>query len=131
MSFIPKYILKRMIPEKCVKGIEKGGIEISMVNVLSPLTVDEVPDNVLDYIEAKIDGKLVPKDIIAKIKIEFEGQVITLGNAKSVLGKTLPVGGTLKVTVPELGLKKGEEHEINVIIKTNNPIDIKASRVIQ
>lgn len=131
MSFIPKYILKRMLPENCVRGVENGGIEISMVNVISPLTIDEVPDNVLDYVEAKIDGKLVPKDIIAKIKLEFEGQVFTLSNAKTALGKTLPVGGSLKITVPDLGLKVGEEHEINVIIKTNNPIDIKASRVIQ
>lgn len=120
-----------MLPEKCVKGVENGGIEITMVNVISPLTIDEVPDNVLDYVEAKIDGKIVPKDIMARLKIEFEDQVFTLSNAKTALGKTLPVGGTLKITVPDLGLKVGEEHEINVIIKTNNPIDIKASRVIQ
>jgi hypothetical protein len=48
MSYIPKYILKRMLPADCVKSIEDG-IEITFLNVLSPITIEQIPNNVLDY----------------------------------------------------------------------------------
>jgi len=131
MSYIPKYILKRMFPNDCCKSVENGGVEISMVNVISPISIDEVPDNVLDYIEVKIDGNEVSKDKIAKAKILFEDEEYNLANAKNALGKTIPVGGTLKIIVPDLGLNAGEEHEFEITIKTNNPINIKVARTIQ
>ncbi|MHA1338508.1 MAG: hypothetical protein ACTSRZ_01235 [Promethearchaeota archaeon] len=131
MSYIPKYILKRMLPKDCVKSVAGGGIEITMINVISPIAIEEVPDNVLDYVEIKIDGKEISKDKLAKTTISFEDEIYTLENAKDALGKTIPVGGTLKINVPDLGLNAGEEHEFEVTIKTDNPINIKVSRTIQ
>ncbi|MBD3352279.1 MAG: hypothetical protein GF364_12400 [Candidatus Lokiarchaeota archaeon] len=131
MSYIPKYILKRMLPKDCVKSVEGGGIEIQMVNVISPITIDEVPDNLLDYVEVKLDGKDLPDETLNKIEISFEGEVYQLDNAKDALGKTIPVGGKLNLKVPDLGLAAGEEHEVEVTIKTNNPINIKVKRTIQ
>jgi len=131
MSYIPKYILKRMIPKDAIKALDDGGVEIKMINVISPITIDEVPDNLLDYIEAKLDGNEVSKDLIAKTELEFENDKYQLSNAKEALGKTIPVGGNLIIRIPGVGVKAGEEHEVEVIIKTDNPIDIKVKRTIQ
>jgi hypothetical protein len=129
MSYIPKYILKRMLPADCCKAVA-GGVEITMVNVISPISIDEVPDNVLDYVDVKVDGKALDTATKSKVAIEFEGQKYTLGNAKAVAGKTIPVGGTLKVFAPVSGLKKGETHKVEVIIKLDNPIQIEVERTL-
>lgn len=130
MSYIPKYILKRMLPKDCVKAVGDGGVEITMVNVISPISIDEVPENVLDYVEVKIDDEPLPKDKMANIEIKFDDDVYTLNNAQDALGKTIPVGGKLTITVPEVGLKAGDKHKVDVTIKTDNPINIGVERKV-
>ncbi len=134
MSYIPKYILKRMIPMDACKEVE-GGVEISIVNVISPLSIDDIPADLdpLEYLEVKIDGEAIPRDDLAKLKITSpdEGITITMDNIQDALGKTVPVGGKLVIYFPTDKLKKGEEHEVDLTIKTDNPINVKITRTIQ
>ena len=128
MSYIPKYILKRMLPKDCVKAIE-GGIEISLLNVISPITIEEIPDNAVEYLDVIIDGNAVGTDVKEKLEIDVEGETVTLANLKNFVGRTLPVGGKMIVKIPLSGLNSGEEHEFNITIKTDNPFNIKAKRI--
>jgi hypothetical protein len=129
MSYIPKYILKRMIPQDAVKAV-KGGIEMTIVNVISPISIDEMPENVLDYIGAKIDSAELSKDVLKGIKLSTAEKTFSLANIKELVGVTVPVGATIKIFLPATNLKKGETHTIDVTIKTNNPINIAAERTI-
>jgi hypothetical protein len=128
MSYIPKYILKRMIPADAVKAVA-GGAELSIVNVISPISVDEVPENVLDYLEIKLDGKALAKAEMAKIKLTIGTKTYNMQNAKEFQGQTVAVGAAIKIFAP-LAVKKGETHTIDVTIKTNNPISINVERVV-
>ena len=133
MSYIPKYILKRMLPPDCVKEV-KGGIEISVINVLSPLSIDEIPadyKNYLDYLELVVDGKPVPNEKKAGIKIVYNDKSYGMDNLTEAIGQTIPVGGSLKLFAPLDWLKKGEKHQIDINVKLDNPISIQIEREIQ
>jgi hypothetical protein len=129
MSYVPKYILKRMLPTDCVKSVGTG-IEITFINVLSPITIEQIPDNVLDFLEFKINGKEVANDVKSKIKIAMENEVATIENMRTYIGRTIPVGGKLVINIP-LPLEKGIEYDFEITIKTEHPFNIKVQRVVQ
>jgi hypothetical protein len=122
MSFIPKYILKRMFPEDAFKAVA-GGLEITMVNVISPLSVDEVPDDVENYLEATVNGVKVSDADKKKIKIITSKKTFTMANAKEFAGFVIPVGEKLKVFVPGK-FNKGDEPEVGITIKTEHPFEL-------
>jgi hypothetical protein len=122
MSYIPKYIMKRMFPDNAFKAVT-GGLEITMVNVISPLSVDTVPDDVENYLEATVDGKAVAKEEKKKIKITTGGKSFTLANAKEFAGVVIPVGEKITVFVPGKFVK-GAEPEISITIKTEHPFEL-------
>ncbi|MEX2683732.1 MAG: hypothetical protein Q6373_019310 [Candidatus Sigynarchaeota archaeon] len=121
-SYIPKYILKRMFPEDSFKAVE-GGLEITMVNVISPLSVDEVPDDVENYLEATINGIKLSNEDKKKIKIITSQKTFTLANAKEFAGVVIPVGDKLKVFLPGK-FAVGDEPEIGILIKTEHPFEL-------
>ena len=129
MSYIPKYILKRMFPADCIKKVE-GGIEITMVNVISPITAKDLPDDVSDFIVAKIDGNQIPADIIRGLVVTTNGNKYDASNLKELNGQTLPIGGSLTFFVPYEDVQSGEEHEIDLDIKETN-FQFTFSRVVQ
>lgn len=118
-----------MIPQDAVKAVD-GGIELTIVNVISPISIDEIPDNVLDYLGAKIDGTEVSKDVLKGLKLSSGDKTFSLANVKEMVGITVPVGATIKIFLPLTTIKKGETHNIEVTIKTNNPINIAAERTV-
>lgn len=74
MSYIPKYILKRMFAKDAVKKVA-GGLEITMTSVISPFSVDELPEDAENYIEALIDGKPIKKEKMKKpMKMTINGE---------------------------------------------------------
>ena len=91
MSYIPKYIIKRLIPEDAVK-IDGELLKIKMVNVISPISIDEVPDDVLNYLEVKVDDEVVldasKTDMAAGMKLLWQDQEFTLDNIKEAQGQT-------------------------------------------
>lgn len=122
MSYIPKYILRRLFPKDCIKLVNDG-IEITFNNVISPLKVEEVPEDFFSNYNIKIDSKEVSKDIMANVKITLNGKEFTKDNLKSMEGEVVPIGGKIKIFAPETefaGMKavKGEEHKFHVIIST-------------
>src|SRR6056297_252637 len=129
MSYIPKYILKRMIPKDAIK-LDGDDVVINVTNVISPISIDEIPEDVLNYLEVKVDGDVVlsgaKPDLADGLKLIWEDKTFTLDNIQDAVGETLPVGGKMKIVFPNaIGLASGEEHEVEVTIKTDNPINIK------
>lgn len=129
MSYIPKYILKRMLPKDCVKATDDG-IEITFLNVISPITIEEIPDDAIDYLVVSVDGNEITDDQKNGIQIEMDGELATIDNIKNYIGRTIPVGGKLKINVP-VKLAAGEKHDFDITIKTDNPFNIKVSRKVQ
>ena len=134
MSYIPKYILKRLIPDNAVK-LDGQDLKIQMVNVIQPIPIEEVPEDLLKFIEVKIDNEVVidaqKKDAAEQMKIQWQDKVFTLKNVKEAQGLTLPVGGTLTIILPNTkGLKVGEMHKFSVLIKADNPINVEFDRKV-
>ena len=129
MSYIPKYILKRMFAKDAVKKVE-GGVTITLTNVISPLSVDEVPEDVENYIELSVDGNPIPEDKKKQFKIILEdGTEYNIDNAQEFAGQVIAVGSKVSVFAP-LDVNVGEEHEFGVLIKTDNPFELTVKRTV-
>lgn len=140
MSYIPKYIIKRMFKrDECLALVKKDGIEwiqLTMLNVISPITVPE----------GKIDlgGVNLPADIDKMIKINVNGvdcpvnadmlvndvELWESGNkhtwksifeGNSASGKTIPVGGKLSLLVK----KKAFPPAVQDMMKANAVVKVK------
>ena len=129
MSFIPKYILKRMFPLDCLKKVE-GGIELTMVNVISPIAAKDLPENVSDFISVKVDGNDIPRDVIQGLVVTANGNKYDASNLKDLNGQVLPIGGSLAFFVPYEGVQAGEEHELALDIKETK-FQFTFGRVVQ
>lgn len=121
-----------MIPENAMKAVE-GGVEVTIINVISPINIDDIPENIdpLEYLEVKIDGEIQPRDQLQRLVVTLGGRKYTWSNVLDARGETVPVGGELKIFFPTDKVKAGEEHEVDVTIKTDNPINIKVTRTVQ
>ncbi len=118
-----------MFADDAVKLVE-GGIEITMTNVISPLSVDEVPDDVENYLDGTVDGKSISTEDKKKFKIKFGGMEFNIKNAKEFAGKVIPVGEKVTVFLPFTGISKGEEHEFGILIKTEHPFELAIKRTV-
>jgi hypothetical protein len=121
-----------MVPADAVKAVP-GGFELHVLNVISPLSIDEIPDDYmkyLDHLDVQIDGKPIPDAEKAQITIEVDGVKYGQANLKDAIGKTIPVGGKLIIFVPNTWMKAGEEHEIKILVKLDNPIDVSIVRTV-
>ena len=130
MSYIPKYIMKRMFAEDCVKKVE-GGIEITMKNVISPIAAKDLPEDVSDFLNASVDGKPIDKEIIQGLVVRIEGNSYGAGNTpfSELNGQTLPIGGTMTFFVPYTEVEVGEEHELTIDIRETK-FQFQFSRVV-
>lgn len=100
------------------------------MNIVSAIEItDQVPDNALDYVNADLDGKPVPKDVIANVKIRFEDGEFLITDTRKAKGKILPVGGVLRIFVP-VELKVGEEHTFEIKLKEETRFNIQVTRTI-
>ncbi|MHA1732833.1 MAG: hypothetical protein ACTSU5_12880 [Promethearchaeota archaeon] len=126
MSYIPKYILKRMVPMDAVKATDNGFV-IEVTNVISPLSVDEIPDDLSNLISFKVDGKELP---VEKFKLKHEDTVVDIMNPQSALGVTVPVGGKIEI-IYEGGKLEPGTHEFEVNIQADSPVSIKLERELK
>ena len=117
-----------MIAKDAIKLVGND-LVFTVVNVISPWTIDEVPDDVLNYLEAKVDNE--KQDLSKGFTIKAEDKTYTLKNIKESLGSTFPVGGILTLSMPNhKKLAKGSTHSFEITIKLNNPIQILFEREI-
>ncbi len=125
MSYIPKYIIKRIFPPDCIK-LKGDGVELTFNNVLSPMQVEKIPEGeaYLARYSIKVDGNEVPMEVMKKAKVTVNGKVYASTNIKEMEGQVIPAGGKIVIFAPVTEfagkkLKKGEEHEFHVVIKSS------------
>jgi hypothetical protein len=126
MSYVPKYVLKRMIQQDGLKKVE-GGVQLTMVNVLMPIPLDQVPGEILEFLVIKIDGRELTKDEMSKMKIDLDGKLYTFNTLKEVL--TIPVGAQVKFFLPTTEAKVGQEVKIEILVAAAN-VNIEFTRTV-
>ncbi|MHA1341751.1 MAG: hypothetical protein ACTSRZ_17880 [Promethearchaeota archaeon] len=148
MSYIPKYILKRMFPkDKCLKVVKKDGkdyVWIQMINVLQPIAVPDKIDigdfdinDAPNYIEIKVNGNpinVTVEDVKKYVTIWAQGQGFNLDDIlveNKAAGMTIPVGGklTLMIDMDFPGIRDiitgPGEYEVEVNVSIDNPMSVK------
>ncbi|MFX0100251.1 MAG: hypothetical protein ACFFCS_11770 [Candidatus Hodarchaeota archaeon] len=109
------------------------GIEISLTNVISPISVDEIPEDYMNYLDRMdflVDGVAIPDEQKKNIAIIVNEKKFTAKNFTEIVGETLPVGGKLIIFIPVTGINKGKSHEFEVTLKLDEPINLKIERVV-
>ncbi len=125
MSAIPKYILKRMIPEDAVKNTDFGW-SIAITNVISPLSITEAPENATDLFKITVDGCLIDND---RFSVAYGGKEATVKDPKAAVGVTVPVGGVIEVRCKGEKLSPGK-HDFKMEILARNDMSIEFERVV-
>jgi hypothetical protein len=126
MSYMPKYILKRVFPADCIK-LKDNGVEFTFNNVLAPMQIEKIPEGeaYLARYSIKVDGVNIPIEIMKKAKVTVNGKTYASTNIKALEGQVIPAGGKIVIFAPVTEfagkkLKKGEEHEFFISIKVGD-----------
>ncbi len=118
MSYVPKYIIKRMVPGDALKNVDTGGrgkpdgFTLKYVNVLAPMTI-ESNFNVEDIKKQLFDAEIKIDDTPLDVKsgaIFVAGKKITIDNIADLGGTSIPVGGHLFIFFPKEGGLSGGKH---------------------
>ncbi|MHA1793244.1 MAG: hypothetical protein ACTSVI_11405 [Promethearchaeota archaeon] len=115
MGYVPKYVLKRMVPQDAIKKVD-GGLELSVINMIATIPVDQIPGDPIDLIEIKFNGEALSSDVMKKIELRFDDETYLLPNL--VDAGTIPVNKTVVFYFPIEDYKVGDE----ITIEINIPI---------
>ncbi len=126
MSAIPKYIIKRMIPEDAVKNTNYGW-SMSIINVISPLSVTEAPENINDLFKIVVDGKQIGNDVFT---LAYNGIEATVQNPMAAVGVTVPVGGVIELRCKGERLSPGK-HSFQIEIQSHSETRIDFERMVK
>ncbi|MFX0101759.1 MAG: hypothetical protein ACFFCS_19500 [Candidatus Hodarchaeota archaeon] len=132
MSYIPKYILKRMVPKDAFMNIDKSGdgkpdaFGFYIVNVISPLAIPaEIPsspeelaklagvDDLNSLLSILVDGEELDFDF-NKLELRYEDKGVTFATLADAAGVTIPVGGKIVAIYDYPGGLSVGEHEITI-----------------
>jgi hypothetical protein len=130
MSYVPKYILKRMIPADAVKLVGNN-LEIKFVNVLSPIQIKTLPSDYLDLVTFRVDGKSLDKNIVKQMVFSTEGKEIPMSNPFAANNLLIPIGMIITLKLPNPGLKKGAEHTFDLKIAEYQKFNFAVTRTVQ
>jgi len=131
MSFVPKYIIKRMVPPDALKNVDtdgKGkvdGFALKYVNVLAPMKIEknlDVEDLKKQLFDAdlEMDGKKLD---VKKAAICATGKKFTIENIADIGGMELPVGGCLYIYYPLPGGLAAGKHVLHLKTKYKERVD--------
>ena len=113
MSYVPKYILKRMIPQDALKKVE-GGVELKMINMVTTIPVGEAPGDPVDLLEIKVNGELLTREQMLSIKVQWEDNNYTMENIRDA--GTIPVNVELKFFLPYEAVEVGQNAKIEIAV---------------
>ncbi|MHA1372107.1 MAG: hypothetical protein ACTSWN_17320 [Promethearchaeota archaeon] len=122
MSYIPKYILKRIIPKDALKNVDINGdgnidgVMLTYVNVLAPMKIEEDFDEddlkkQFEDADILIDGK---KQDINSMALYMRGRRITTQNIADLRGIEVPVGGKIFIYCPMPGGLDAGSHVLKI-----------------
>src|SRR6056297_730373 len=117
MSYVPKYILKRLVPKDGVKKVDDG-IEINVVNVVSPIPASDLPGDPLDQIGVLVNDEELSREEKEKITIEVEDDKHPLAEIKEF--GNIAVGTKIKFFFPTTDYDAGEEVKLGIKVDEIN-----------
>jgi hypothetical protein len=157
MSYVPKYIIKRMFPkDECLQVVTYEGkpwVQIQAINVFSPATVPDhidlgpvkLPDDAGKYLKISVNGTalpVTPEVLVNDVLIYVGGKKYTFNSIikeNAAAGLTLAVGGKLTIlikksafpkAIQDLLAKPGEVTIlVEVVIDQPGSIEVKANLV--
>lgn len=104
MAYVPKYIIKRIVPKDAVANLDLNGdgkadaVGCKYVNILTPLTIEGTKEEILSqFVGVQIDDKLYSD--LTQLCLYFEGELLELKDFDKIKGKTLPVGGKILIII--------------------------------
>jgi hypothetical protein len=126
MSAIPKYILKRMIPDDAVKNTNLGW-SISIMNVISPLSITKAPENVEDLFKITVDERVIDNE---SFSVVYNGKEATVKDPEVAVGVTVPVGGVIELRCKGGKLAPGK-HMFKIEILARKDLVVEFDRVVK
>ncbi len=156
MSYIPKYIIKRMFPrDTCLQLVKFKGedyVRLEMLNVISPISVPappydlgnlNLPADVGKFIKIAISGinvPVTPEIFLNDFSLWSQGKQHTWDSVMkgSAAGVNIPVGGKLVALIRKKAFPKevqakmvdGAETEVKVDVTVDNPMSIAVTAVL-
>lgn len=132
--FVPKYVLKRLVPEDGLKLVGDN-IVLNVVNVITPIPFSQIPGEILDILEVKLDDEVMisntKRELAKEMSIKWKEQTYKIEKIKEVGDGTLPVGDTFQIIMPnKKNWKKGDKHSMELTIKIDSPVSIKIERSV-
>jgi hypothetical protein len=113
MSYVPKYILKRMIPEDALKKVGNN-VELKMINLITTIPISQAPGDVVDLLEVKVNDKDLTRDEKLKILIKWGDKSFTLANIRDA--GDIPVNAELTFSVPYADAVVGQEAKVAISV---------------
>ncbi len=117
MSYVPKYIMKRMVPQDAIKKVDGGG-SLRIINMIMPLSADIAPSgNPLDYIIVKVQGEELSKEEMEAIEIKVNENTYTFKNLAEA--DTIAVGQEVTFVLKSNkfdSLKVGDDCKIEILV---------------
>lgn len=111
MSYVPKYVLKRMVPEDAMKKVPGGG-ELTLINMVANVPVDQIPGDPADIIGIKLNDKELTKDEISKIEVYVDDKKYMFNDLKDA--GSIAVNTKLKFFMPGAEFNVGDELTITI-----------------
>ncbi len=127
MSYVPKYILKRMIPEDALKKVGNN-VELKMINLITTIPISQAPGDIVDLLEVKVNDVALTRDEKLKIGIKWGDKSYTLDNIRDA--GDVPVNAELVFSVPNSSVAVGQEAKIEISVPQFN-VTIEFTRVVK
>jgi len=106
MSYIPKYVLKRMFTEDAIKKVENG-LTLSFKNLSMSIPVGQAPENPADMLEIKINGTPLTREQKELVEVSWEDKKFMLPNIMDA--GEVPLNADITFFLPTEGYNVGDE----------------------
>ncbi|GAB4315453.1 MAG: hypothetical protein Kow0069_17330 [Promethearchaeota archaeon] len=124
MSYVPRYIMKRIVPMDALANYDTTGdgrpdhVGLTYVNLLAPLEIpqDLDPDDLISQLkEVAIDDAPLDREAVLAGQVWYEGEKFTLENLAAAAGRTVPIGGRLLILLPYPGGLPEGKHKVRLV----------------
>ncbi len=121
MSYVPKYIIKRIVPADALANYDVSGdgtpdhVGLKYVNVLAPMEIPQ--DATFEGLMDQLRGIYVDDTKIENVdqgQIWYDGKKYSKDNFNEMVGQTLPIGGQILILLPYSGGLQVGMHKLKI-----------------
>ena len=120
-------MLKRLVPNDAAK-IVPNGVEISVINVITPLPVSEIPQDPVTFLTIELGGVALTTEEKQSIMVTVDNESLPLARLREY--STIAVGAKMVFNFPTTKFKVGDEISVRIQVPLVN-VDLSFSRTLQ